>query len=137
MLGIQRYTEQDYAEFKPFKQNDEALVRLADEPKRVEEESFAILKELVDGGNPKMPLLLGRSVAKDPARLEPFAEGMAKRLIELLKAKTGGQNWLDQMLALRTALAALPRDKFAKVSDIVCSDSHQKLGANFTSRLCS
>jgi hypothetical protein len=137
MLGILRYTEQDYGEFKGFRQNDEALVRLADEPRRVEEENFTILKELVDGGNPKMPFLLGHSVAKNPARLEPFAEAMARRLIELLETKTGGQNWLDQMEALRTALAALPRDKSTKVSDILCSDSHQKLGANFTSRLCS
>src|ERR1019366_9108742 len=41
MLGIPKYTAADLADFRGFRQNDEALPRIAEEPKRVEDDSFA------------------------------------------------------------------------------------------------
>jgi hypothetical protein len=118
MLGITRYTEQDLTDYKGYAENEETLVRLAEEPKRVEDDSFAILKALVDGGDPQMPFGLGFSLATNPPRLGPFAEAMARRFFELAQQRSGSeQNRRAQIEALRTALAALPADSFAKVAD--------------------
>jgi hypothetical protein len=120
MLGIPKYAAADLADFRGFKQNDEALARIADEPKRVEDDSFEILKQLIDGQDPTMPVGLGYSVALNPERLAPFSQAMAKQFLELVHAAPGGgQNRNYQTEALETALMALPSASFATVSDTI------------------
>jgi hypothetical protein len=119
MLGIPKYTAADLADFRGFKQNDEALPRIAEEPKRVEDDSFALLKQIVEGKNPTTPVALGNSLAQDPERLAPFAESMAKRLPEIVQSYQGNTQDRYQMEALDTALAALPVTAFSTVSDTI------------------
>jgi hypothetical protein len=117
MLGIPKYSAADLADFRGYKQNDEALPRIAEEPKRVEDDSFALLKQIVEGQNPTTPVALGNSLALDPERLAPFAESMAKRLPEIVQSYHGNTQDRYQMEALDTALAALPVTAFSTVSD--------------------
>jgi hypothetical protein len=119
MLGIPKYTAAEMADFRGFKQNDEALARIAEEPKRVEEDSFALLKQIVEGQNPMTPVGLGYSVAQDPERLAPFAAAMANRFLEIVEIPNGGTQNRYQMEALDTALAALPVTAFSTVSDTI------------------
>jgi hypothetical protein len=119
VLGIPKYTAADLADFRGFKQNDEALRRVAEEPKRVEDDSFALLKQIVEGKNPITPVALGNSLAQDPERLAPFAESMAKRLPEIVQSYEGNTQDRYQMEALDTALAALPVTAFSTVSDTI------------------
>jgi hypothetical protein len=118
MLGIPRYTSADLARFTGYKQNDETLVRVAGEPKRIENESFAGLQRIVDGENPTLPAGFGFSLTRDPQRLAPFAEPMANRLRQLVKNERGTQD-RDQINALDAALSALPDPAFAPVSDTI------------------
>jgi hypothetical protein len=119
MLGIPKYTAADLTGFRGFKQNDEALARIAEEPKRVEDDSFALLKQIVEGQNPATPVALGDSLAQNPERLAPFAESMAKRLPEIARNYQGNTQDRYQIEALDTALAALPVPAFATVSDAI------------------
>jgi hypothetical protein len=119
MLGIPRYTSVELANFQGSSRNSDALTRVAEEPRRVEDDSFALLQQIVDGQNPTTPVGLGYSLALDPARLTPFAEPMAKRLAELVKGYHGNTQERYQIEALDTALASLPLQAFAPVSDSI------------------
>jgi hypothetical protein len=119
MLGIPKYTAADLADFHGFRQNDDALPRIAEEPKRVEDDSFALLKQIVEGQNPTTPVALGNSLALEPERLAPFAEAMAQRLPEIVKNYRGNTQDRYRMEALDTALAALPVTAFSTVSDTI------------------
>ncbi|MES2166168.1 MAG: hypothetical protein V4458_03885 [Pseudomonadota bacterium] len=120
MLGIPKYTAQDFADFRGYSQNEALLARLADEPRRVDDQMFALLEELVQGGYPKVPMQIGFAVAKYPARLAPLAEAMASRFIELsnlLPARSGGQEYYSSYYeGLARALIALPDEAFKKTA---------------------
>jgi hypothetical protein len=142
MLGIRKYTANDFSGFLGYPQNDVILLSVADEPKRTErraeDDAFAVLKQIVDGGSPTMPLLLGAVLAKNPERLEPFVEAMASRLVELIQAKPGGgRKRVEQMQTLLIALAALPRDSFARVSGTLCVHLGRNPDPDITTTLCS
>jgi hypothetical protein len=119
MLGIPKYATADLADFRGFEQNDEALARIAEEPKRVEDDSFVILRQIVEGQSPTTPVGLGYSLALDPERLAPFAVPMAKRFLEIVEIPRSNEQNRYQMEALDTALAALPDAAFATVSDAI------------------
>jgi hypothetical protein len=119
MLGLPKYTAADLANYRGYPQNEAALAWLADEPQRVEDHMFALLQELAGGGYPKVPMLIGFSVAKNPARLTPLAEAMANRFIELgnIRPTNGdGQEYNYRYEGLATALTKLPDEAFAKVA---------------------
>jgi hypothetical protein len=142
MLGLVKYRVSDLAGFRGYPQNDGILSYLAGEPKRVamraEDNAFAVLKQLVDGGNPIMPPLLGSALVKSPERLEPLAEAMASRLVELIQAKPGGgRNRVEQMQTLLMALAALPPDSFARISGTLCPHLGRNPHPDITTTLCS
>jgi hypothetical protein len=120
MLGIRKYTASDLAHFRGYEQNDAALARIAGEPQRVEDEVFVLLQAIVDGQNPKLPFNMGYSLAQNPARLAPFAEAMARRFVELDQPDAQAvPNRESQVRALASGVAALPRDVFPKVSDLI------------------
>jgi hypothetical protein len=119
MLGIPKYSEAELRDFHSYHQNDEARARIAEEPKRVENDSFVLLQQIVDGQNPTTPVGLGYSLALDPARLAPFAEPMAKRLQEIAQTYHGNTQDRYQIEALDTALASLSVVAFAPVSDSI------------------
>jgi hypothetical protein len=121
MLGIARRTAADFEDFRGYGQNDTALARVAQEPKRVEDETLAVLKSILDGGDPQQPLkTVSYSITQIPERLAPLAEAMAKRFTELSRLRTEADRGLpDQYLVLASALAALPPEAFGKVSDAV------------------
>jgi hypothetical protein len=119
MLGIPKYSEAELRDFHGYHQNDEARARIAEEPKRVENDSFVLLQQIVDGQNPATPVGLGYSLALDPARLAPFAEPMAKRLQEIAQTYHGNTQDRYQIEALDTALASLSVTAFAPVSDSI------------------
>lgn len=133
MLGIPKYTAADLADFRSDNRNDEAIARIVEEPKRVENDSFAILQQIVDGQRPAMPFNLGYSLASDSARLVPFAGPMAKRLQELVR--NDNRQDRNQIEALDTALAALPVPAFALVSDTIFDVVRQNEGWKRFSRL--
>lgn len=115
MLGIPKYSAAEFSDFRPHAQNSAMYATLLDEPKRVEDRTFAQLRELVDGGSPDVPPNFGYTLSQDPARLMPFAEAMANRFIELANV-LGGQEYLYQYEGLATALKALPDDTLARVA---------------------
>lgn len=135
MLGIPKYTAADLADFRGFPQNDEALARIAEEPKHVEDDSFVLLKQIVEGQNPITPVGLGYSVARNPERLAPLAQAMAKRFLEIVEAPQGNTQTRYQMEALDTALAALPIAAFATVSDPIFEFIQRDDGWEHFSRL--
>lgn len=119
MLGIPKYISAELADFRGYPQNEPTLAWLADEPARVEDRMFSLLQELIEGGNPKVPVGIGASVAKNPSRLAPFAEAMANRFIELSNIRplnADGQEYNYRYEGLARALSALPDDAFAKVA---------------------
>jgi hypothetical protein len=89
MLGIARRTASDFANFRGYRQNDAALARVAQEPQRVENETFVILKSILDGETPQQPLgIISYTITQNPARLAPFSEAMATRLAEFNKLRS-------------------------------------------------
>jgi hypothetical protein len=121
MLGLVKRTASDFANFRGFERNDAALARVAQEPRRVEDETFDILNSILDGGNPQQSLkTVSYSITQNPERLAPLAEAMAKRFAELGKLPIdAGQGAADQYLVLASALAALPPEAFGRVSDAI------------------
>jgi hypothetical protein len=87
LLGLRKYTEQDLLNFKGFASNAAVYERIAKEPKRVEDEAFVTLDRILDGEAVKPIRNMGDIVGRNPERLGPFAERMAKRLSELWSAK--------------------------------------------------
>jgi hypothetical protein len=117
MLGLKKYTASDLADFRGYALNDEALARVAVEPGRVEDSVFAVLAAIVDGQNPRPTFNMGYSLAQNPARLAPLAEKLAARLVELNQSDARRTpNHDDQVRALATALASLPRAAFLRIA---------------------
>ena len=122
MLGIAKRTASDFANFRGDKQSDAALARVAQEPKRVEDETFAILKSILDGETPQQPLgIVSYTITENPERLAPLSGAMAKRFAEFSKLRRSDARRVvaDQYLILANGLAALSPEAFGKVSDTV------------------
>jgi hypothetical protein len=120
MLGIPKYTKDDLKTFRGYLQNEAALARIAGEPERVQDEVFHVLAEIIEGKNPKPTFNMSYSLAQNPTRLAPLAEGMAKRHAELIQAPVKGTpNRDEQIRALSGGLSALPRDAFARIAEAV------------------
>ena len=117
MLGLKKYTEADLANFHGYAVNDGALARVAQEPKRVENDVFKVLAAILDGHNVKPTFNMGYSLAQNPERLAPLAEKMAARLVALDQEDVRRPNRREQMRALATALASLPPPAFQRVAD--------------------
>jgi hypothetical protein len=118
MLGLKKYTESDLAGFRGYELNDAALVRVAGEPDRVEDEMFRTLEAIIDGQNPRPPHNLGDAVGRNPSRLVPLTEKLAARFVELNQADARRvSNHQEQARALAMALTSLPRAAFLGVSD--------------------
>jgi hypothetical protein len=133
LLGIPRYTAADLADYRGYQQNEDAVAHIAEEPKRVENDSFAVLQQIVDGQSPAIPFNLGYSLASDPTRLVPFAEPMAKRLQQL--ESNADKRDRNQIEVLDAALAALPVSAFAPVSDTIFDIVRQNEGWKRFTRL--
>ena len=119
MLGIPKHSSAELADFRGYPQNEPTLAWLADEPARVEDHMFALMRELAEGGYPKVPMGIGFSVARNPSRLAALAEAMANRFIELSNIRPSnadGQDYNHRYEGLAKALTALPDDAFAKVA---------------------
>ena len=119
VLGIPKYTAEDLAHFQGFADNDAVLSRVAEEPQRVEDEVFRVLEDIIAGRNPKPTVNIEYSVAQNPTRLAPLAEGMAKRLAELSEVAPTAVAYRDEQIrALAGGLSALPRDAFVRVAEV-------------------
>jgi hypothetical protein len=117
MLGIRKYAAADLANFAGFDGNLQALDRVRKEPEKVENDVFEALDAVIDGRNPKPPFNLGYSAATNPDRLAPRAEGMARRLVALVRGGiTTVPNGREQMEALAKAIGALPHEAFVSVA---------------------
>jgi hypothetical protein len=117
MLGIRKYVAADLANFSGFDSNQAALESVHNEPEKVENSVFDTLAAIIDGKNPKTPFNLGYSLATNPDRLAPYADGMTRRFVALV----GGDykaipNWREQIEALAGAIGALPHDAFLRVA---------------------
>jgi hypothetical protein len=117
MLGLKKYTEADLTNFHGYAVNEGALARVAQEPKRVEDDVFKVLAAILDGHNVKPTFNMGYSLAQNPERLAPLAEKMAARLVALDKEDVRRPNRQEQMRALATALASLPPPAFQSVAE--------------------
>ncbi len=117
MLGIRKYVAADLANFTGFDSNLQAIDIVHQEPEKVENSVFDILDAIISGQNPKTPFNLGYSLATNPARLVPRAEGMARRLAALVHAGfTTVPNGRGQVEALAGAIGALPHQAFVSVA---------------------
>jgi hypothetical protein len=135
MLGIRKYVAADLANFTGFESNAQALDSVHKEPEKVENDVFNTLDAIIDGQNPTPPFNLGYSLATNPERLAPHAEGMASRFVALVHAATPGvkgqgsrgagqpgprvtppPNARLQIEALAVAIGALPHPAFVSVA---------------------
>jgi hypothetical protein len=114
MLGLRKYTAAELADYRGYPAHAAALTRAAQEPQRVSDAMFAALESLLEGWNTELPHNLGYALAREPARLAPFAERMAQRFIVLQAEKPPRRDEVLSVLA--TALAALPAEDFARVA---------------------
>jgi hypothetical protein len=137
MLGIPKYSGAERADFRSFAETERALVWLADEPARVEDRMFALMRELAEGGYPKVPMGIGYSVSKNPMRLAPLGEAMANRFVELSNirpSKADGQDYDFRYEGLAKALAALPDDAFAKAAVPLCAYYIDAMSSHFNNQ---
>ena len=117
MLGIRKYVAADLANFVGFDSNLPALDSVHKEPEKVQNSVFDALDAVIDGQNPKPPFNLGYSVATNPDRLVPRAEGLARRFAALVRADSRTvPNWREQIEALAVAIGALPHEAFVSVA---------------------
>jgi hypothetical protein len=117
MLGIRKYVPADLTNFSGFASNLPVLDAVHEEPEKVENNVFDLLTAVIDGKNPKVPFNLGYSLATNPDRLAPLADGMAQRLLALVHADVRATpNWREQLEALAGAIGALPHDAFISVA---------------------
>jgi len=117
MLGIRRYTAADLSTFAGFDSNTQALDSVHKEPEKVENNVFDALEAIIGGQNPKTPFNLGYSVATNPERLAPRAEGMARHFVALVRDDIRTvPNGREQMEALAVAIGALPHEAFLSVA---------------------
>ncbi|WP_441228140.1 hypothetical protein AB7813_12800 [Tardiphaga sp. 20_F10_N6_6] len=119
MLGIPKLVVAEFTDFRGYPENDAVMEYLKGEPHRVRERMFDLIKELAEGGYPRVPMQIGYTVATNPERLVPLAEAMANRFVELTNyrpANGDGQDFLFRYEGLARALAALPNDAFVKVA---------------------
>ena len=115
MLGIRKYVAADLTNFAGFDSNLPALDSVHKEPERVQNSVFDALDAVIDGQNPKPPFNLGYSVATNPDRLVPRAEGMARRFAALVRADFRTvPNWREHEVAV--AIGALPHEAFVDVA---------------------
>jgi hypothetical protein len=118
MLGIRKYVAADLSNFAGFASNSQVLDAVHAEPEKVENGVFDDLNAIIDGKNPKVPFNLGYSLATNPDRLAPLADGMARRLLALVRADARATpNWREQLEALAGAVGALPHGAFVSVAD--------------------
>ncbi|PPD45537.1 MAG: hypothetical protein CTY15_03895 [Methylocystis sp.] len=121
MLGIRKYPLGALKDFRGFPQNADVLDALERDRLNVEDQAFDALERVLAGGQTEGFLNLGYAVTQNPARLEPYAERMAQRLMELeaADAPTPGkpERWRnsrrDEPRALATAISSLSPQAFA------------------------
>lgn len=115
MLGLRKYTTADLANFKGFAQNEAVLARTAEEPKRVEDEAFDVLQDILNGQVPKqLPWAMAYTLAQKPDQLAPFADRMASRFAALRgNNETSGS---DVTSVLQSAIVTLPQSAFQPVA---------------------
>jgi hypothetical protein len=117
MLGIRKYAAADLSNFAGFDSNSQALDSAHKEPEKVENGVFDVLDAIIDGQNPKTPFNLGYSLATNPDRLAPRADGMARRFVALVRGDIRTiPNWREQMEALAKAIGALPHEAFVSIA---------------------
>ena len=117
MLGIRKYVAADLANFSGFDSNQAALESVHNEPEKVENNVFDTLAAIIDGKNPKTPFNLGYSLATNPDRLAPYADGMTRRFVALVRGDYKAiPNWREQIEALAGAIGALPHEAFVSVA---------------------
>ena len=125
MLGIRKYRPGALNNFVGFPQNAHVPEAVARERARVEDETFAVLERVLAGGRIEGIHNLGYALARNPGRLEPYAERMARRLVELEDAdppppsgekRSHRRLRRDEPRALATAIAALSPAAFAPLA---------------------
>ena len=117
MLGIRKYVAADLANFSGFDSNQAALESVHNEPEKVENSVFDTLAAIIDGKNPKTPFNLGYSLATNPDRLAPYADGMTRRFVTLVRGDYKAiPNWREQIEALAGGIGALPHEAFVSVA---------------------
>lgn len=117
MLGLRKYTATDITNFKGYAQNASAPVRAVQEPARVDNEVFEVLRLIVAGKNPEPPHNMAYSISTSPLRLVPFAQAMAKRLTELVAEAHTYPHREAQVDALARGIVSLPRSAYAPIAD--------------------
>ncbi len=126
LLGIRRYTAADLAGFAGFESNAAALDQAHEEPEQVQNTVFDALASIIDGQNPKPPFNLGYSLAANPERLAPLAEGMTRRFVALVGGDRNTPYRREQIEALAVAIGALPHEALAPVAgallDVISHD---------------
>ncbi len=114
MLGIRQLSEKDMQSFHGF--DGDVQVR----PAPGEDEAFRALGDVIDGRSPILSWASGFLIAGDPARLAPFAGGMAKRFVDLTAADDADFPGRRQQADLLAAgIAALRPADFAGVQDLL------------------
>jgi hypothetical protein len=134
MLGIRKYVAADLSNFPGFDSNLAALDRVHEEPEKVENNVFDTLDAIIDGQNPKPSFNLGYSLATNPDRLAPRADGMARRLSALVRTDVRTvPNARLQIEALAAAIGALPHAAFVGVAgslfDVIKEDPDRAMRA--------
>lgn len=128
MLGLRKYTTADLAHFKGFAQNEAVLARAAEEPRRVENEAFEVLQQILNGQLPKqLPWAMAYTLSRNPEQLVPLAEKMVSRFAALRgDPSTRGS---DSTSVLQSAIVSLPSTAFepvaAAIFDIVSKNNVQ------------
>lgn len=125
MLGIRKYPQGALKDFTGFPQNADVLQAVERERRLVEDQAFAALERVLAGGQTEGVHNLGYAVTQNPTRLEPYAERMAQRLIELEAADAPPpgkpEKWRrsrrDEPRALATAIASLSPQAFAPLAE--------------------
>lgn len=130
MLGLPKYTNAELANFKGFAQNEAVLTRAAEEPKRVENQAFDVLQDILNGQVPKqlpsqLPWAMAYTLALKPEQLVPLAERMAMRFAMLQRDnETIGS---EVTSVLQSAIVTLPQPAFQTVAadmfDIVSKEN--------------
>jgi hypothetical protein len=118
MLGIRKYAAADLYTFAGFDSNSPTLDSVHKEPERVQNNVFDALDAVIGGQNLKVPFDLGYSVAVNPDRLTPRAQGMASRFAAVAPDYVAAvPNAREQLEALGVAIGALPHEAFVSVAD--------------------
>ena len=118
LLGLRKYQDSDFTNFKFGPGTDAAIARAATEATRVTDDVFAVLADMLKSDDARPAPLMDYALSKDPARLGTFAGAIADRLILLQEEKKDASlkvhpHLYEQFDALARIMAGVPPEAFA------------------------